>query len=165
MGGMVQHMHLTPLFTKVRFGLWDEVLAEPAPPGRPAVHARDVARGARSGACRAPRDVHDAEARARGGRGAQGRSRAQDALHLRASTPRRSIVAIAHEVLSGDIARQAACVDQSRGITFAQAVALEDGLTYMEPPDWPIPVRQLQGAALLELGRAKEAEDGVSATI
>jgi hypothetical protein len=38
-------------------------------------------------------------------------------------------------------------------------VAIEDGLTYMEPPDWPIPVRQLQGAALLELGRAKEAED------
>ena len=41
---------------------------------------------------------------------------------------------------------------------FAQAVAIEDGLTYMEPPDWPVPVRQLQGAALLELGRAKEAE-------
>ena len=28
----------------------------------------------------------------------------------------------------------------------------------MEPPDWPIPVRQLQGAALLEVGRAEEAE-------
>jgi Flp pilus assembly protein TadD len=28
----------------------------------------------------------------------------------------------------------------------------------MEPPDWPIPVRQLQGAALLSLGRAAEAE-------
>jgi hypothetical protein len=28
----------------------------------------------------------------------------------------------------------------------------------MEPPDWPIPVRQLQGAALLELGRPKDAE-------
>ena len=41
---------------------------------------------------------------------------------------------------------------------FAQAVALEDGLTYMEPPDWPIPVRQLQGSALLQLGRAREAE-------
>jgi predicted Zn-dependent protease len=27
----------------------------------------------------------------------------------------------------------------------------------MEPPDWPIPVRQLQGAALLEIGRADEA--------
>ena len=32
MGGMVQHMNLTPLYTKVRFGMWDEVLAEPAPP-------------------------------------------------------------------------------------------------------------------------------------
>jgi tetratricopeptide (TPR) repeat protein len=28
----------------------------------------------------------------------------------------------------------------------------------MEPPDWPIPVRQLQGAALLTLGRLKDAE-------
>ena len=28
----------------------------------------------------------------------------------------------------------------------------------MEPPDWPVPVRQLQGAALLEVGRAEEAE-------
>ena len=35
---------------------------------------------------------------------------------------------------------------------------LEDGLTYMEPPDWPIPVRQLQGAALLAVGRARDAE-------
>ena len=32
MGGMVQHMRLTPLFTKMRFGLWSDVLAEPAPP-------------------------------------------------------------------------------------------------------------------------------------
>ena len=28
----------------------------------------------------------------------------------------------------------------------------------MEPPDWPIPVRQLQGAALLALGRPADAE-------
>jgi TolA-binding protein len=37
-------------------------------------------------------------------------------------------------------------------------VALEDGLTYTEPPDWPVPTRQLQGAAMLELGRARDAE-------
>ena len=39
MGGMVQHMHLTPLFTKMRFGMWDEVLAEPAPPADLPYHA------------------------------------------------------------------------------------------------------------------------------
>jgi hypothetical protein len=68
-----------------------------------------------------------------------------------------SIAAVAHEVLSGEIAvaaRRPADVVRH----FAAAAALEDGLTYMEPPDWPLPVRQLQGAALLTSGRAREAE-------
>jgi Flp pilus assembly protein TadD len=68
-----------------------------------------------------------------------------------------AIVAIAHEVLAGEIEAK-----RRRGAAalahFDRAAALEDGLIYMEPPDWPIPVRQLQGAALIELGRAKEAE-------
>jgi tetratricopeptide (TPR) repeat protein len=69
-----------------------------------------------------------------------------------------AIAAIAHEVLSGEIETKKRRADQAAR-HFARAAALEDDLTYMEPPDWPIPVRQLQGAALLELGRAKEAED------
>jgi hypothetical protein len=67
------------------------------------------------------------------------------------------VVAIAHEVLQGEIAakrRQAVAAARH----YAAAVEIEDGLTYMEPPDWPLPVRQLQGAALLEVGRAAEAE-------
>src|SRR6185436_20681944 len=68
-----------------------------------------------------------------------------------------SIVAIAHQVLSGEIETRKRRADQAAR-HFAQAVAIEDDLTYMEPPDWPIPVRQLQGAALLRLGRAAEAE-------
>jgi hypothetical protein len=35
----------------------------------------------------------------------------------------------------------------------------------MEPPDWAIPVRQLQGAALLEVGRAEEAEAAFNADL
>jgi len=66
-------------------------------------------------------------------------------------------VAIADEVLAGEIATGRRRVDEAIR-HFTKAVALEDGLTYMEPPDWPIPVRQLQGVALLALGRAKEAE-------
>jgi predicted Zn-dependent protease len=38
------------------------------------------------------------------------------------------------------------------------ASALEDELTYMEPPDWWIPVRHSLGAVLLDAGRAHEAE-------
>src|SRR6185295_3369877 len=68
-----------------------------------------------------------------------------------------SITAIAHAVLSGEIETRRRRADQAAR-HFTDAVALEDSLTYMEPPDWPVPVRQLQGAALLELGRTKEAE-------
>jgi tetratricopeptide (TPR) repeat protein len=38
-----------------------------------------------------------------------------------------------------------------------RAVALQDGLVYMEPPYWYYPVRQSLGAALLGAGRAEEA--------
>ena len=68
-----------------------------------------------------------------------------------------SIVAIAHEVLAAEIgAKRRTSATRSR--IFPTAAALEDDLIYMEPPDWPIPVRQLQGAALLELGRVQDAE-------
>ena len=41
---------------------------------------------------------------------------------------------------------------------FASAVAIEDSLGYTEPPDWPQPMRHYLGAALLEAGRARDAE-------
>jgi len=39
-----------------------------------------------------------------------------------------------------------------------RAVALQDALTYMEPPPWYFPTRQALGAVLLEAGRAQQAE-------
>ncbi len=39
-----------------------------------------------------------------------------------------------------------------------QAVKLQDGLRYMEPPPWFFPERHALGAVLLRAGRAKEAE-------
>src|SRR5687767_11208956 len=47
MGGMVQHMMLTPLFTKLRFAMWDEVLAEPLPP-QDLPYMQAISRAARS---------------------------------------------------------------------------------------------------------------------
>lgn len=41
---------------------------------------------------------------------------------------------------------------------FEEAVAVQDGLPYMEPPFWYYPVRQSLGAALMEAGEAGEAE-------
>jgi Flp pilus assembly protein TadD len=41
---------------------------------------------------------------------------------------------------------------------FQHAVATQDSLAYIEPPDWYYPVRESLGAALLRGGDAKAAE-------
>ena len=41
---------------------------------------------------------------------------------------------------------------------YQAAVELEDKNGYIEPPDWPQPMRHYLGAALLKAGRAAEAE-------
>ena len=155
MGGMVQHMTLSPLYTKVAFAMWDDVLAEPAPPeGLPFMTAMwQTARGlALAGLGRA--DEADA-ALAAVARAAEDPSLANTYISSANQAP--AIVAIGQAVLSGEIAaRRRRAADAARH--FERAAALEDALTYMEPPDWPVPVRRLQGAALLELGRAKDAE-------
>ena len=155
MSGMVQHMRLSPLYTKGRFELWDQVLAEPLPPSDLAF-MNAMTHAARGMALVAMGRLQEAEAENMSVHAARGDRSLQDVMI--SSVGRASaIVAIADEVLSGQIAtgrRRADAAAQH----FAAAVALEDGLTYMEPPDWPIPVRQLQGAALLQLGRAREAE-------
>ena len=155
MGGMVQHFHLTPLFVKLRFQMWDEILADAGPPADvPYMRAMWYA-------------VRGMALAARGERAGAEQERAAVAelkdwpelktLFISGVNTAYGIVAIAHELLRADIARSRGLVKETRDF-MAAATALEDGLTYMEPPDWPIPVRQLQGAALLELGRAPEAE-------
>jgi tetratricopeptide (TPR) repeat protein len=154
-GGMMQHMQITPLFAKVRFGLWDEVLAEPAPPGDiPYLAAMShIARGL-AFAAKGRLDEADAERKATE---AVKDDPALKTLPISSTNFGGAIIAIGYEVLSGEIAgKRKRAADAAKH--FAEAATLEDDLTYTEPPDWPIPVRQLQGAALLELGRAKEAE-------
>jgi tetratricopeptide (TPR) repeat protein len=155
MGGMVQHMTLAPLYTKVWFGLWDDVLNEPVPPADlPFMTA--MSQTAQGLAHAATGRLADAEA----AKEAVARIKDDPSLNnvLVSSVNKASdIVAIAHEVLAGTIETRRRRAGQAAR-HFAQAAALEDELTYMEPPDWPVPVRRLQGVALLELGRAKEAE-------
>ena len=155
MGGMVQHMQLAPLFTQVRFELWNDVLAEPEPPAD-VPYMRAMWHAARGLALAGTGDV-DAAARELGALELLRGNESLKPLYVSSVNTAASVVAIATEVLAGQVAavrRNAA--EASR--RFTNAAALEDGLTYMEPPDWPVPVRQLQGAAMLALGRPQDAE-------
>ena len=155
MGGMMQHMYLTPLFANVRFARWADVLAEPAPPqDLPYMQgAWQTARGL----------AHMAEGRladAKAAHAAVVKARADESLktlYVSGVNVGAAVLAVADDMLAGYIAaaekRTAEAVRH-----LAAAVAAEDALTYMEPPDFPIPARQLQGAALLMLGRNADAE-------
>jgi tetratricopeptide (TPR) repeat protein len=155
MGGMMQHMYLTPLFTKVRFGVWDQVLAEPAP-ADDLPYARAMWHVARGLAHAAQSRLKEAEAE-RIAIAAFKDDAALKTVYVSSVNTGLNVVAIGYEVLAGEIAAKRKNAAEAAK-HYAQAVALEDGLTYMEPPDWPIPVRQLQGAALLALGRLTDAE-------
>jgi predicted Zn-dependent protease len=67
------------------------------------------------------------------------------------------LLAVAQPVVAARIAASEAHNDVAIA-QLEQAVLAEDKLSYNEPPDWFLPVRQLLGAQLLIAGRPKQAE-------
>jgi tetratricopeptide (TPR) repeat protein len=155
MGGMMQHFALSPLYTMVRFAMWDQVLAEPAP-ADDLPFMRAIWHMARGLAFASKGQVPDAQ-KELAALTAIRSNPALEEIWVSSANVASRIVPIAHELLQAEVAARRRRVNEAAN-HFAEAVALEDSLTYMEPPDWPIPIRQLQGAALLHLGKADEAE-------
>ena len=151
----VQGFLVVPYFAMVRFGKWDEILAEPKP-----VHETHFSRAmwhfARGSALAAQGKSDQAgEERARLQTIVADPALAK--LPQFSLNPPDKIVAVAVEVLDGDIAARQKQFDRAIA-HFDRAIRLEDGLTYAEPPDWHAPVRHSLGAALLAAGRHAEAE-------
>jgi tetratricopeptide (TPR) repeat protein len=67
------------------------------------------------------------------------------------------ILRIAEHMLDGEIEYRLGNIDASVA-KLRQAIAFEDALKYMEPPEWIQPVRHTLGAVLVSDGRYAEAE-------
>lgn len=144
----------TPLFTQVRFGQWDAILAQPQPPAQLPVPTAiwHFARG-----MALIRTGNPAEA-----------GRELDALRTIARDPAMAkvsfadinhadgVLAVAVPLLQGELLlaqrKPAHAIAALR-----EAVAAEDNLNYTEPADWPLPTRWYLGAALLETGNPSAA--------
>jgi tetratricopeptide (TPR) repeat protein len=144
----------TPTFTMLRFGMWDAVLAEPAPPAtlRYATGIHHYARGL-------------ARLRLGDSTGAAEELRTLDAIAAEPALEKLMFFGgsaaqnlhIASRQLAGEVA--AARRDWEAAVAhLEEAVRLQDALAYTEPPPWYLPERQVLGAVLLDAGRAKEAE-------
>lgn len=137
-----------PHLTLAAFGRWDEVLDEPAPPAdlQIATALYDYARGLAWSATDRRAEAEGAVQRL--GAAAEAHDEGGEAW---------TILAIARHSLMGDLAARAGDLDTATD-HFRRAMHAEDGLYYIEPPIWHLPVRPHLAALLLEAGQAEEAE-------
>jgi len=139
--------------THKRFGRWDELLREPAPPSCLLVTTA-MWRYSRGLAYAAKGEIALAEQEQAAFRTAVA---AVPEDRVLAINPARLVLRIAEHMLNGEIALRRGETDTS--VTeLRKAVELEDQLLYMEPPEWMQPVRHTLGAVLLSAERYAEAE-------
>ena len=143
-----------PMEVMVRFGMWDEILAEPD-------NYADYMTGTRA-------FHHAARAIAYAAKGDPENARKEQAIFLEKAklVPKEEtlgnntavdLLALAQHMTEGEILIRENKLDA--GIAeLREAIKLEDALKYDEPPGWLIPIRHSLGATLMQNGRYAEAE-------
>ncbi|WP_051189710.1 hypothetical protein [Daejeonella oryzae] len=154
-GFTVQHLYVTPVFAKVRFGKWDKLI-EMESMDKKYVYANAM--------------IHYGRGVAFAKKGMTGKALAEKAeleklmsdttlrnISVGALNSPYAIMAVADKVLDAEIA--SAKKNYTAAVNLLkEGVKLEDELNYTEPADWHHPVRQVLGALLLKTGKAAEAE-------
>lgn len=153
--GALQHFLVTPLRTRVRFGMWDEILAEPAPPAD-LPYTQGTWRYARGMALARSGQPDEAQAELEALRQVLA-DPALDPVDIWGLNSGRALLQVGERILTGEIA--AARGDHAAAIAaLEEGIRLETNLTYDEPPPWHLPVRHILGAVLLDAGQPAEAE-------
>ncbi|MCZ6889170.1 MAG: hypothetical protein O7H39_11800 [Gammaproteobacteria bacterium] len=142
-----------PLYVMVRFGRWDEALAEPKP-GQGKRFMTGVWHYARGMAFANTNERKKARRELRTLRALIDALPADYAIGFAAAP---TLLNIAANLLAGDIAATNDQFDDAIAL-LARAARLEDSLRYSEPPDWYFPTRHMLGAVLLDGGYPREAE-------
>jgi pimeloyl-ACP methyl ester carboxylesterase len=150
---MIEIFMPAPLFVKLRFGQWDEILRTPEP-DRALVATHALWHFARGVAFAATGTVAEAQ-KGRAALAAEVKQITGDARFGLNSAS--GVMRVAEHTLDARIAW--ARGDRTRSIeSWHAAVAAWDALNYNEPPDWYYPARESLGAALLLSGDAAAAE-------
>jgi tetratricopeptide (TPR) repeat protein len=142
-----------PYEVEMRFGQWDSILAEPEPSDS-YPFARAMRHFARGVAFAAKGEVSNA------------RSEQKNFIAAREEVPKEMlfrkrpvslVLDIAGKVVEGEILYRERRTKE--GIAaLRDAVEIEDGMKYVEPPLWMVPVRHALGAALLDASQYAQAE-------
>lgn len=151
---MAEFITPEPYFAMARFGVWDDILKEPAPP-KDLTYTLAMWHYARGLAFAATGDPVKAKAE-RAELEAIERATPADRV-IGDGTPARQIMQLASAALAGAI-DSAAGDHKAAAVQYHRAVEIQDTVAYTEPPIWYYPVRESLGAELLASAQAKEAE-------
>jgi len=144
----------TPYHVMVRFGMWEEILAEPEP-APDLLAARAVWRYARGIALAVLGRVEEADRERSAFLAAKA---AVPETRLLFNNPVAEILDVAEHVLGGEIEYRRGDYDLAFDL-LRQAVALDVRLNYDEPWGWMEPARHALGALLTEQGHYEEAAE------
>jgi tetratricopeptide (TPR) repeat protein len=151
---LVESFGAVPMEVMVRFGRWDDILAEPENYPDYMPFARAFHHGARAIALAAKSDTENARKEQAIFRELVQRVPKETAV---SNNTAESIVAVANHMIEGEILIAEKKLDPGLEELRA-ALTLEDVLKYDEPPSWMIPLRHTIGANLMAAGRFAEAE-------
>jgi len=143
-----------PLEVMMRFGRWDDILAEPDLPDFVPI-SRALQHYARAVSWAAKDEV--AKARAEQELFLAARQRVPEEASFGNNTGW-GVLDVAENLMKGEILYRDGQVEAGLAALRA-AVEKEDALRYDEPPSWIQPVRHALGAALMQHGRFAEAEE------
>jgi tetratricopeptide (TPR) repeat protein len=137
-----------------RFGRWDELLAEPAPP-RSLPVTTAVWRAHRAIAYAAKKDFKNAEREQSAFRSAM-KALPEEPMWDTYGTSVKFLL-VSELFIAGEMALQKGEWEEAASL-LEEAVVIEDTLGYGEPPLWLQPVRHTLGAVYLKSGRYTDAE-------
>jgi tetratricopeptide (TPR) repeat protein len=151
----LQHYWMTPWFDRVRFARWDEIVGRPNPaPDLPYVtaiwHYAQAMADVRQSRLESASRHHEALAKLAA-------DPAMEQLMVWDRYSLASAVRIAERTVAAEIAMARKDYDTAIA-ALTEAVRIEDGIPYDEPPGWHAPVRQTLGAVLLTAQRPADAE-------
>ena len=151
---MAEFLVPMPYLVETRFGLWDTILKEPAPPkDLPFTsamwhYARALAHSAKGNRAQATSEQRQLEAIT---------ATISPDRPLGTSNRAKNVAQVAVAVLAGELAA-ARSDHRDAAAKLTDAVRMQDALVYEEPPIWYFPVRESVGAQLLATGRTQDAE-------
>lgn len=151
----LQHYTILPYYVLAKFSQWDKILTL-LKPEDDLIYPLAIWHYIRGMAFAAKDDLPKAQSELRAVQEI-GRNPQLEEITIWSINPVNHLVNIASRTLEAELLAKAGDFNKAIAL-LTEAVEIEDGLTYNEPPDWFFSVRHSLGAVLLQAGRNADAE-------